>query len=125
MSLREWKPLYFDFECLFFDVFSTLQMSILKQYLFFSIPYFELKAVSTPYQLPLNSSPQNYNTGAALCQVICFIGLYCYLCWSYLLFTLILTLMEQFNPDVLQAIYVVISFVIGLFINPKKKKTGD
>ena len=33
--------------------------------------------------------------------------------------------MEGLNPDVLQAIYVVISFFIGLFINPKKKKTGD
>ena len=33
--------------------------------------------------------------------------------------------MEQINPDVLQAIYVVISFFIGLFINPKKRKTGD
>ena len=33
--------------------------------------------------------------------------------------------MERIDPDVLQAIYVVISFVIGLFINPKKRKTGD
>lgn len=33
--------------------------------------------------------------------------------------------MEGLNPDLLQAIYVVISFVIGLFINPKKKKKGD
>ena len=33
--------------------------------------------------------------------------------------------MEQINPDLLQAIYIVISFVIGLFINPKKRKTGD
>lgn len=33
--------------------------------------------------------------------------------------------MEQIDPDVLQAIYIVISFVVGLFINPKKKRTGD
>ena len=33
--------------------------------------------------------------------------------------------MEGLDPDVLQAIYVVISFVIGLFINPKKIKKGD
>lgn len=33
--------------------------------------------------------------------------------------------MQGLDPDVLQAIYIVISFVIGLFINPKKKKTGD
>ena len=33
--------------------------------------------------------------------------------------------MEGINQDVLQAIYVVISFIIGLFINPKKRKTGD
>lgn len=33
--------------------------------------------------------------------------------------------MEDFTPDVLQAIYIVISFIVGLFINPKKKKTGD
>ena len=33
--------------------------------------------------------------------------------------------MEGLSQDVLQAIYVVISFVIGLFINPNLKKTGD
>ena len=33
--------------------------------------------------------------------------------------------MEDLTPDVLQAIYIVISFIVGLFINPKKKKTGD
>lgn len=33
--------------------------------------------------------------------------------------------MEGLNPDVLQAIYVVISFLVGLFINPKKRKKGD
>lgn len=33
--------------------------------------------------------------------------------------------MEGLNPDLLQAVYVVISFLIGLFINPKKRKTGD
>ena len=33
--------------------------------------------------------------------------------------------MEGLDPDVLQAFYVVISFLVGLFINPKKRKSGD
>ena len=125
MSLRDRKPLYFDFQCLFLRVISTLQMSISKYINFFFDFCFDLKAVSTPYQHRLNSSPKNFNTGGAPCWVICLIGLYCYLCWTYLLITLILTLMDNLTPDLLQAFYMVISFIVGLFINPKKRKTGD
>ena len=52
-------------------------------------------------------------------------GLSYYLWSAYSLLHLIFIIMEGLDPDVLQAIYVLISFFIGLFINPKKKKTGD
>lgn len=37
VRLREWKQFYFNFECLIFEVISTLQMSIQQQFLFFII----------------------------------------------------------------------------------------
>ena len=37
VRLREWKLFYFNFECLIFEVISTLQMSIQQQFLFFII----------------------------------------------------------------------------------------
>lgn len=33
--------------------------------------------------------------------------------------------MDNLTPDLLQAFYMVISFIVGLFINPKKQKKGD